>query len=234
MMIPLAIIVAGALIAGAVVFSSGGSASVKDTTGTNGNAPADDSGSGSDQGAQLDTAESVTEADHIRGSADAPVKVVEFSDLECPFCKRFHSTMKQVKDEYGDDVSWVYRHFPLPQLHPEAESAALASECVADIAGNEAFWQFTDRMFENQNQLGDSFYEQVATDVGADASAFNQCMEEERFSDKINSQSQQARSAGGRGTPFSVVIGPDGERSAINGAQPFSQVKSTIDQALDQ
>ncbi len=188
MMIPVAIIAAGAIIGGAIVFSGGGNAPAAGTTGTNGNGSVEDSGSGSgsgsDQGSQLESVEPVTESDHIRGDADAPVKIVEFSDLECPFCERFHSTMKQVMEEYDGQVAWVYRHFPLSQLHSEAIPAALASECVADVAGNEAFWQFADRMFNNQDQLSDSFYEEVATDVGADADSFTQCVEEERFSDK--------------------------------------------------
>src|SRR3989338_3572308 len=83
--------------------------------------------------------------DHIRGNPDAKVSVIEYSDFECPFCKRHHPTMTQIMDAYGDDVNWVYRHYPL-SFHPNAEPSALASECVAEIGGNDAFWGFVDKL----------------------------------------------------------------------------------------
>tara|TARA_B100000508_G_scaffold59047_1_gene45827 strand:+ start:4318 stop:5124 length:807 start_codon:yes stop_codon:yes gene_type:complete len=88
----------------------------------------------------------VTKDDHIKGSFDAPIKVVEYSDFDCPFCSRFHVSMTAVV-ENNDDVAWVYRHFPLDQLHPQARAVARASECVAELGGNEAFWTFTDGYF---------------------------------------------------------------------------------------
>jgi protein-disulfide isomerase len=90
----------------------------------------------------------VTEKDHIRGNQDASVKVVEYSDFGCPYCGQFHQTMKQVTDNYdSSEVAWVYRHFPIPQLHPQAPRIARASECVADQGGDDAFWTFADEIF---------------------------------------------------------------------------------------
>lgn len=86
----------------------------------------------------------VTNDDHIRGNKDARIKLVEYSDFECPFCQRFHPTMQQVMDKYGDQVAWVYRHFPL-SFHPEAQKAAEASECVAANGGD--FWDYADTLF---------------------------------------------------------------------------------------
>lgn len=88
----------------------------------------------------------VTEADHIKGSLDAPIKIVEYSDYDCPFCSRFHDSMNQVVEQ-NDDVAWVYRHFPLDQLHPNARTIAQISECIAEAEGNDAFWTFTDGYF---------------------------------------------------------------------------------------
>jgi protein-disulfide isomerase len=95
---------------------------------------------------KLNNLKPVTAADHIRGDINAPVKIVEFSDIDCPFCKRFHSTMQEVMKTYGDSgkVAWVYRHFPLTQLHPDAANKAEASECVAELGGNDKFWAFVD------------------------------------------------------------------------------------------
>jgi len=89
----------------------------------------------------------ISEKDHVRGNRSAKIKLVEYSDFECPFCQRFHLTAKQVLDEYGNDVAWVYRHFPLDQLHPKARPTAEASECVYELGGDEAFWKFTDEVF---------------------------------------------------------------------------------------
>lgn len=85
--------------------------------------------------------------DHVRGNRNADVLLIEYSDFECPFCVRFHPTAQQLLDEYGNKMGWVYRHYPLDQLHPSARPAALASECVKEIGGEEAFWKFADEAF---------------------------------------------------------------------------------------
>jgi predicted DsbA family dithiol-disulfide isomerase len=93
----------------------------------------------------------VGQNDHIRGNLDAEIIVVEFSDFLCPFCGQFHLTMKDVVKTYDDsELAWVYRQFPIPQLHPQAPRYAQASECIADIEGNEAFWQYADQVFSQQ------------------------------------------------------------------------------------
>ncbi len=84
--------------------------------------------------------------DHITGNADARVVLVEYSDYECPFCKQFHPTMKQLMTEYEGDIAWVLRDYPLP-FHPNAQKAAEAAECVADIGGTDAFWEFSHAVF---------------------------------------------------------------------------------------
>lgn len=89
----------------------------------------------------------VGENEHILGNQNARIKIVEYSDTECPFCKTFHSTMHRIVDQNSGEVAWVYRHFPIPQLHPNAEREAQATECVAEIAGNEVFWGYLDKIF---------------------------------------------------------------------------------------
>lgn len=85
--------------------------------------------------------------DHIRGSTNAKVAVIEYSDFECPFCHRVHPTYQQIMETYGDDVLWVYRHFPL-SFHPNAMPFAVASECVNKIGGSDAFWKFADEVMK--------------------------------------------------------------------------------------
>jgi protein-disulfide isomerase len=87
------------------------------------------------------------ENDWIRGNADGKVSIIEFSDIDCPYCARHHDTMKQLMTEYGDQISWVYRHFPLTQLHPDAFHKAEAAECAGELGGNEIFWQYLDILF---------------------------------------------------------------------------------------
>lgn len=91
----------------------------------------------------------VNESDHVRGKKDARISLIEYSDFECPFCARIHPRIQRVLDEYPNDVNWVYRHFPL-SIHRNAGPAAIASECVAQLKGNDAFWEFGDELFANQ------------------------------------------------------------------------------------
>lgn len=88
--------------------------------------------------------------DHLNGSPEAPVTIIEYSDLDCPFCKQFHETMNRVMNEYGPagQVAHVFRHFPLASLHPNAAKQAEAAECAAELGGNLKFWEFLNRVFE--------------------------------------------------------------------------------------
>jgi protein-disulfide isomerase len=94
----------------------------------------------------------VNDQDHLRGEKNAKITVVEYSDFDCPFCSRFHTTMQQVLDEYDGQVNWVYRDFPLPQLHPNAPKLAEAAECIANQNGEEAFWKFADAYYTTKGE----------------------------------------------------------------------------------
>lgn len=102
----------------------------------------------------LDTAEPldvevapVTDRDYTRGAENGAITIIEYSDIDCPFCKRFHTSMKELIAE-RDDITWVYRHLPLAQLHPNAAFKAEASECAGEIGGSEKFWTFLDGIIE--------------------------------------------------------------------------------------
>ena len=233
--IPVAIIVAGALIAGAVYFSSGKTATsptiADNNAAANQQLPQDDTGS-------LDQMADISASDHIRGNPDAPVKIVEYSDPECPFCKRFHDTMKQVTDEYGKDgkVAWVYRHFPLDQLHPvKARNEATAFECANELGGNDKFWAYADRLFEvtpSNNNLDPAELPKIAEYVGLDVGKFNSCLTSGKFTKHIEDDVQNATATGGNGTPWSIVVGAKNKKYPLSGAQPYASVKQLIDLAL--
>ncbi len=179
--------------------------------------------------------------DHILGNPDAPVKLIEFSDFECPFCKRFHLTMKRLMNEYGKDgkVAWVYRHFPLDSLHAKARKEAQAAECANELGGNEAFWAYSDRLFEvtpSNDRLDLAVLPRIAQEIGLDRAKFEACLGGDarggKYAAHIEADVQDATASGGTGTPYSLVIAPNGKTFPINGAQPLAALKSIIDLAL--
>ncbi len=231
-LIPLAIVIAGGLVAGAVFMGNAGNsiAPVAENSGEAKPTQAAPQPTGS-----TDNVRPVTSEDHIKGSLDAQVKIVEYSDFECPFCKRFHDTMNQVMDEQGEsgEVAWVYRQFPLDQLHPgKARAEAVASECAAELGGNDAFWQFADRFMEltpsnNRTEI-ETVIPQIVREIGLDETAFQTCFESGKYDDHIESDIANAIETGGRGTPWSIVIAPNGKTFPLNGAQPLEAVKQLI------
>lgn len=153
----------------------------------------------------------ISEADHLRGNPEAPVIIVEYSDFECPFCQRFHKDLKTVMDTRGKsgDLAWVYRHFPLQELHSKAPFVSLASECVANLGGNDAFWNFADTYYEttpSNNQVDLSILPSLASGAGVDKDAFGACLTETTYQKEVDTDFAEARAAGGTGTPFSVFI----------------------------
>ncbi|PIT86956.1 MAG: hypothetical protein COU33_00325 [Candidatus Magasanikbacteria bacterium CG10_big_fil_rev_8_21_14_0_10_43_6] len=167
--------------------------------------------------------------DHIRGDVDAEITLVEYSDFECPFCSRFTPTVDQILADYDGDVRVVYRHFPLRSIHAQAAGAAEASECAAEQG---KFWEFHDELFANQASLGASLYSDIAGRLGLNVSQFESCVSSNKYASAVQEDEQDAQAAGGRGTPYSVLIGPNGETVPLSGALPFSSVKPVIDELL--
>ena len=230
--IPLSIVIAGALIGAGLFFSgssiTGGNAEVAKNNQQQPTAAADTT-------SKIDK---VTEADHIKGDINAPVKIVEYSDFDCPFCSRFHDSMSDFIETSDGDVAWVYRQFPLEQLHPNAPTVAHASECVAELGGNDAFWKFTDGYFAARG-AGDATAHQtiitkLANEAGVATGVFNDCMESGRHTKAVESDMADAVETGGRGTPWSIVIGPTGKTYPINGAQPATVIAQVVKLALEE
>ena len=235
--IPLSIVLAGVIIGGALIIGL--------------REPEGSAGAREPQGAQqpsgdLEAMSPITEGDHIRGDPNAPVKIVEYSDTECPFCKTFHATLQKVTQEYGDDVAWVYRHLPLDQLHSKARKEAVALECAADQGGpssplgtsNDAFWKYADRWFEltpsNDKTDIETTLPQIAKEIGLDGSAFATCLKSGKFDAHIEDNVQNAQATGGNGTPWSIIVAPNGKKYPLSGAQPYEAVKQLIELALQE
>lgn len=222
-LIPAAVVVAGAFIAAAIYF--GGSKPPTTNPSTN---------SGQATNTEINIAP-VTNKDHIIGSRSADLVIVEYSDTECPFCKSFHNTMKEVVNSYGGKVAWVYRHFPIVQLHTKAPKEAEATECANELGGNQIFWNYIDKLLEttnSNNTLDPSQLPIIAKTVGLDVTAFNTCLSSGKYTEFINNSVAEAIKAGGLGTPYSVIISKDGTKTVINGAEPIAMLKTKIDALL--
>ena len=173
--------------------------------------------------------------DHIRGNPAAPVTMVEYADFECPFCKSFHATLKRIVNESSGQVRSVYRHFPIDQLHSKARMEAAASECAAELGGNDVFWRFADRFFEltpSNNRTDDAVVPKIAHEIGLDGARFASCLTSGRHDARVQEDQQNAVDTGGNGTPWSIVVTGSGKMYPLSGAQPYSSVKQLIDLAL--
>lgn len=168
---------------------------------------------------------------NIRGKGD--LTIVEYSDTECPFCKRFHSTMQQTLQQYDGKVRWAYKHSPIESLHSKAPREAQATECAAE---QKKFWEYTDELFvrtPSNDGLEDSELFAIADAVGLDRKKFDACVEAGGAKDIIAADSAEGQKYGLEGTPYSLVVDKTGKIvNVINGAQSFATVKSVLDQAL--
>ena len=233
-LVPLSIFVSAVFISASILYTgSGGGFS----WGNSENAElSGDSPSAAPSGAPSpDNIKPVTKRDHILGDANAPVKIVEFSDTECPFCKRFHPTLQQIVKEYDGKVAWVYSHFPLDSLHSKARKEAEATECAAELGGNGKFWAYLDRLFAvtpSNDGLDPSQLPAIAAYVGLDQGAFSRCLESGKHVQRVADDLVDAGNSGGQGTPYSVVIAKNGKKFIVSGAYPYEAVKSTIEEAL--
>jgi len=220
------IIVAGLVIAGAVMYS-----------GDFGNSDPSNNQAG-DQGSSVEF-RPIDSTDHLLGNPEAEIKLVEYSDLECPYCKNFHETLvNEVKADYIDSgkVAWVFRHNPL-SVHSKAKTEALASECVAELGGNDAFWAYIDRIFEitpSNNGLDLNQLPLLAGEVDVSLDDFSTCLEEGKHLSGITQEIQEAIRAGALGTPYSLIVKGDKVISIIPGALSGAQIKQALEAALNE
>lgn len=182
--------------------------------------------------------EKLKESDHLRGERNARLILFEYSDFECPFCKRFHETAKKVISEYQGKVAWVYRHFPLDELHPKARKESEATECAAELGGNEAFWKMADKIYEvtpSNNGLDLSKLPDYALQIGIDKNKFKSCLDSGRYAKRVEDDYQSGLKAGVNGTPATILFDTKtGKTRLIPGALPYENLKSIIDEMLNE
>lgn len=174
----------------------------------------------------------VTNEDHVRGNKKAQYLLVEYSDLECPFCKRFHPIAKQFIADMKGSVSWVYRHFPLDSIHSQARDEAIASECVMKSANDEAFWKFVDTVFEvtpGNNGLDLSKIPGMAEESGADMNVFTPCYDNKDTKSIVEKQYQTGIALNVSGTPANYLINVKTRKAVfVPGAYPIDQLKIAL------
>lgn len=165
----------------------------------------------------------VSKDDRILGDKDAPITIVEFSDLQCPYCSKFHTTMNQIARDFKGQVRWVYKHFPLESIHPFAKKAALATECAGDQG---KFWEYTNHLFENQSKINNEFLKESAKNLKLDSGKFDKCLDGEKYLSKVNNDIAEGKKAGVAGTPASFING-----KLIKGAESYETIKRMIGEA---
>ncbi|HEY0908492.1 MAG TPA: thioredoxin domain-containing protein [Candidatus Paceibacterota bacterium] len=213
--IPVAIVLAGALIAGGIYMS---------------NRPKAAPVAGNQQPtAQAVNIKGVTADDHVLGDRNAPIMIVEYSDIECPFCKNFHATLHALVDEYKGQVAWAFRHFP---VHENSVKEGEAAECAAEVGGNDAFWKYTDKIFaetKSNNGIDLARLPGIAKDIGLDTTKFNACLNSGKYASKIEQQRMDVINAGAGGTPYSVIFAKGEKIPLTQGALPYADMKTIID-----
>ena len=182
---------------------------------------------------------SVKKDEHILGDINAPVKVVVYSDFDCPFCNKFHSTLHELlpKTFTGNKVVWIQRHLPITQLHPGAEKVALASECVAKYEGNEAFWKFSDAYYKARSKSlttkSSDLLNDVLNDTKLNKRSIKKCIKNKELVSAVTDDIKTAEKFGFQGTPSTAVIAKSGKVTKVSGAVQIDQLAQVITQVLN-
>jgi len=185
----------------------------------------------------------VSRLDHIMGNPKAKVIVLEFGDLECPYCQQFHFTMKRIMQDYGDlgQVAWVYRHYPA-ENHENSMLGANASECFANIDSTKnnqlSFWNYIDKIFsKNEVDLSKSALIKTAVELGANFDNFKDCLNKEDFKTKIERDiadvDKLIEVEKKFMTPYSLIISNTGMVTSISGAASYEDMSSVIDSFIN-
>jgi protein-disulfide isomerase len=185
----------------------------------------------------LNLLRAVDASDHILGNPSAPVKIIEYADIDSPYAKSFQTTLEQAMAEYaaGGKVAWVYRHLPLIDQHPYSETHAEAAECVASITTPAMFWRFIDAL--NTYAPGETLfnpknYHAITTGLGIVPETFDHCINDQTFQKRVANDFDNGLTVGADGSPFTVLLITGQPPVAIQGAIPYSALKKILDDAI--
>lgn len=177
------------------------------------------------------------ERDHIFGNPEAIISLVEYSDFECPFCKRYHPTVKKLIEQNGGKVNWVYRHFPLAFHNPGATKEAEASECAAELGGDDAFWRYSNLIYQRTTSNGKGFSIDrlipLAVEIGLDRKGFSECLSSGKMAKRVAEDYQDGVKSGITGTPGSIIINHETGHVVVSaGAIPLAKLQTAVDRLL--
>jgi protein-disulfide isomerase len=166
------------------------------------------------QSMAIETVRPIDTTDHVWGDLDAPVQLIIYDDFQCPFCAIFYDITEEIKENFQDKVVIAFRHFPL-SFHPLAVPAALASECAAKQG---KFWEMYDKLFADnkENNMSVEQFREDAVAIGLNAAEFNECLDKEKYQDKIQTDMLEGRNFNVTGTPGNFING-----EPVPGAYPF-------------
>jgi protein-disulfide isomerase len=176
----------------------------------------------------------ITASDYTHGNANARVQILTYTDIDCPFCKMFHSTLDSVLED-NPSISVTYRHFPLEQLHPNAKTLAIASECAGVIGGDTAFFKVVDSMFDSRELNESTNMSKVSSFIskaGISLTAFNNCNRGDVAREAVEADYADGVARGVQGTPQSYLLKDGKIVGTIEGAQPLDVVQSFISDLL--
>lgn len=176
------------------------------------------------------------EKDHIRGSLKAEVALIEYSDFECPYCKRAHPTYKQLLEQNGSKVMWVYRHYPL-SFHQNAAKEAEAVECANELGGNTIFWKYTDLIFDRTTSGGTGIaldqLAPMAKELGLNEAKFQNCLDSGKYAQHAQDDESGGSRSGISGTPGTIVLNLKTQKNqVVSGAVPVANFQAAIDAVL--
>lgn len=180
--------------------------------------------------------EPVSKSDFVRGNIKAPIKIVVYTDPECPYCKIFHETLNKVYETYGktNQVAIVYRLFPLP-IHSQSKAESQAALCAGKIGGNDAFWSYMDKIFATtpgNNRLDLTLLPKFATELNLDKDKFASCTKDAKMAKTVDELLVKAAKAGASGTPFPIFIYEDQIKGSLPGALPFEDATDEQGQTI--
>lgn len=214
--IPIAIVIAGLLISTSIILTNKGGSNTANTA---------------NAAAVVDENLTIRENDHILGNKDADVVLFVWSDPECPYCKRYHDTLKSVLNKYQGKIAIVYRHFAL-DFHTYAKKEAESMECANEVGGADGFTKYMNQLFEvteGNNSLNREKLTKIATQAGLDTAKFDACVDSDKFATRVQEDIESGIAAGVNGTPFSVAVNKKtGRQSEINGALPIEMVSAKL------
>jgi len=168
----------------------------------------------------------VTQNDNIQGNSNAVITLVEYGDYQCPHCGHAYPIVKQIQEQFGDKLKFVFRNFPLQNIHELAVPAAVASEAIGK---QNKFWEMHDAIFENQRELNDNSFTKFADQLGADVKQFNEDRNDKIILDKVEGDFESGIVSGVNGTPTFFING-----IRYNGSWEFSELAATINEIINE